>query len=789
MRFKTIFNSFLAAIFCGLVILYGVDWAIKDIFLGAISNSDLIYIESIYKDLFVNNHSFNGWLVSRAPYFFPDWVLYFVFRFFLGSYPFAWYANVFFNLAFLVGTFYYFSKMITPSLSLKTRALFTLAWSCLYIPMLMQVPQGLGLHTFLLPVYHSGALINGLIILFFWLYAVKNKLNKTVSILVFIFSFISTVSDQWWIIWFGLPIGILGLILIFLKKYKQKELFIFLFVMGFGVVVGELASFLIAKHELIYFSKVPIGNPQFSYWKQFSLIFTDLVDLFSNSFVTTGLFVLTFFSAYRSFNSFFNDKKSIDQNILKFNLNFIAVASIVIPLIVIFGLRLWEKWNYRYIFPLFYFSWLIPGLMLLKFLSTKKKYLTLIYFIPSFLFLQLAPQKNKSDYDNPFQLVFQKHDQGFVCIDLVSKAHNLKFGASEYWLAKQVTEISNAGIHINQFTYHFEPLHWMNNLNWYFQEDKKNKFVNYDFFLSSHTDESVKKILSTFGMPTDINLCGKFIFFIYKNEKKLAFNQVLHDKSKSFFNLKNRAYESMQSVNTEFVEDHQQVINFVNLKQLLVAADKYHLDKNYIEEFMTLKKAELALTESVRTMIGFSEKVRGWESKDNSLKAELLWKLSRIYYYFYLQSDQPRKMDLLYDSYNFADQSEALSASIDSAKWKRLAYFKLTYYDTNLRNTNRDQEYLDFLEKNFINDPQSSEVVALIGYEYFKRISIAESLMYKEHNRSKALEMFNAALRLDPLNKIYQSILSKLSNNQNQDNRIQLEQQEKEFLEKMTFLL
>jgi hypothetical protein len=788
MKIRDHIFAILSLTFCSLIILYGIDWAIKDIYLGAISNSDLIYIESIYKDLFVNKYPISGWLVSRAPYIFPDWILYFFLRFFLNSYPVAWYAYVFINLFFLIVTFYYLSKATVPSLTTQKRALFTLAWSCLFISILTQVPEGLGLHTFLLPVYHSGALINGLIIFFFWLYILNNKLTFKLSVLIFGFSAIATISDQWWIIWFGLPIGVLGLLLIFFKKYKQRQLFTFLVLMGAGVLAGELSSFLIAKYKLMYFSQVPIGNPHFTYYKQLSLIFTDLLDLFSSSFVITSLFVLTIFSALRSFKFFLNDKKNEEQNLFKFNLNFIAIFSVLIPLVVIFSLRLWEKWNYRYLIPLFYFSWLIPGLTILKFLSTKRKYIYLTLFIPSFLFLQLAAQKKKSDYE-AFQLVLQRHDQGFVCIDLVSKIHNLRHGASEYWLAKQVTEISNVGIRLNQFTYLFEPLHWMNNLNWYFQKDKKDQFVDYDFFISSHSDESVKKILTTFGMPTDINVCAKFIFFIYKDDKKLLFNQILHEKSKSFFDSKNIPYALASPLSQEVVVDNEQVRNFVNLKQLLAKADQYHLEKNFFEEFKTLKLAELTLTESVKTLGNFSDHVKNWESKDNALKAELLWKLSRIYYYFYLQSNQPRKMDLLYDSYNFADQADSLSSSRDSAKWKMLAYFKLIFYDSNLRRTNRDQEYLNYLEKNFSEDPAYSEVVALIGYEYLKRINKEDFLESKKENRSKAMHMFSTALRYRSENKIFESVLTKLKDHQDKDSKIQLEEKEVEFLEKMTFVL
>ena len=73
--------------------IYVLQWQVS---------SDLIYIESLYRDLFVRDYSLSGWLVSRAPYFFPDWIVYFLLRAFSGHYISSWYLYVILDFSFLL---------------------------------------------------------------------------------------------------------------------------------------------------------------------------------------------------------------------------------------------------------------------------------------------------------------------------------------------------------------------------------------------------------------------------------------------------------------------------------------------------------------------------------------------------------------------------------------------------------------------------------------------------------------------------------------------------------------
>ena len=66
--------AFLLLLICGLMLLR------KAAMPEASVTSDLLYLEALYKDLFVRHLPIGGWTLSPAPYFFPDLPVYFVLR-------------------------------------------------------------------------------------------------------------------------------------------------------------------------------------------------------------------------------------------------------------------------------------------------------------------------------------------------------------------------------------------------------------------------------------------------------------------------------------------------------------------------------------------------------------------------------------------------------------------------------------------------------------------------------------------------------------------------------------
>ena len=96
-------------------------------------------------------------------------------------------------------------------------------WSSIFLLLLPDSGLGYGPHTIILPVYHSGALINGVFILALWLQLLKDPKRKLLLGALFSLSTISTLSDHWWIIWFGAPILLTNFLFVYFEKKKIKK--------------------------------------------------------------------------------------------------------------------------------------------------------------------------------------------------------------------------------------------------------------------------------------------------------------------------------------------------------------------------------------------------------------------------------------------------------------------------------------------------------------------------------------------------------------------------------------
>jgi len=339
------------------------------------SSSDLVYIESIYQDIFVRNYSINGWLVSKAPYFFPDWMLYFIIRLFINNYTSAWYIYTFLNLIIIILIFNYSLKLIYNQMSIDT-TIFSFIWGALLLTFVFSTPNGLDSHTFLYPVYHSGALLNGLLIMLCWLSCNKNN-NTAISLFNFIITMLATMSDLWFVLWFVIPIFVSTIFLVYTKKIDLKCNLSFNLVMIAGVLLGELLNRLIENTGLLYYSQIPIGTPAYTFINQLNHFFRDLFDLFINSPVLFTLFIINIIVSIYSIIICINGKlfekttyklnKYMNSNInlnLLILLNVLSIISFIIPLIPIIYLKMWEQWNYRYIHHFIVLPWLLIGIYL-----------------------------------------------------------------------------------------------------------------------------------------------------------------------------------------------------------------------------------------------------------------------------------------------------------------------------------------------------------------------------------------------------------------------------------------
>jgi len=547
MHSVSIFLLLLCAIYF-VMLSFSLDWIYREGFYYII-NSDQVSYESLYKDFFTRFYLINGWQVPRAPFFFPDCILYFIIRMFVGSYGAAWYTYLVFNFGFILLFFYGIVRLFHKTSKSKD-LLYSICWSTILIVFLKFETKGYGPHTFLLLGYHSGALLNGLFILWIWNRSLITSLKYNQLFIFMLFCAIATMSDLWWIVWFGIPIGLATLILILVKKLAWRNNIIFLTVMGLGAITGELANRLIDIKKWLYYPNAPVGTASSSFLDQLHLLYRDLFDLFAGSPILLGLFVLCIGICVLVITSWSYTKKwgkialplRLPQNKTTsfVALHLAVIFSFIVPLCCIVVFKLWQLWNYRYIYPIIFLPWVMVGLFLSPMRSAHNiKYFAILYLSPLVLFLPLLFGGNASSFGSSRQGVSWEtetpYHQWIACADAVARSHHLKFGASEYWSAKSISETNHSGLFVNQFTYNFDVLHWINNFHWYFDPANKNEPLRYDFIISSRGESSWAKAQTLFGRPTEINTCNGHEILIYTGEKKKHLNEILKLQVARFF--------------------------------------------------------------------------------------------------------------------------------------------------------------------------------------------------------------------------------------------------------------
>ena len=445
-------------------------------YLGSAANSDLIYIEALYKDIFVDHFPINGWLLSKAPYFFPDWIIFFTLRTLSPYYLLAYALSICINFLLLSGCFYFILRQ-TLSISKNNAALITCAWSPVFLLLLPASVEGYGPHNVLLPVYHSGALINGLIILTIWLRSMREETSNVLLVTVFFTSIIATISDQWWVIWFGAPIIVTTLLnsylneLSLIKSIKNK---VFLTLLG-GIITGLLVTELMKIFGIFFFSDVAIGGN-----KMATAAFAR--DIFELHFAQPALAVLFLGMVYFLLSSFKNnflpvgqllkngwaDKETQQRQLLC--LAIVCVFSYISTSAPIIILSLWEKWNYRYVHNFLYIPWMLVGVYLASKVTPLllwKKLRPFALLVPfamsSWIYFNSTDIAKKETFlwNEPFA------PQGSVCVDETAETLGLEMGLAQYWNAKPNTYLSRTNTRLNQFDNNLRPLHWMNNLHWF----------------------------------------------------------------------------------------------------------------------------------------------------------------------------------------------------------------------------------------------------------------------------------------------------------------------------------
>ncbi len=442
-------------------------------------NSDMLYLPSLYRDLFVDHNSFKGWNLSPSPAFFPDMTLYFAGMFLFHDFivvsmvfGLVQYAGILLLMAFIF-------KMIIPQ-----RPLFYASASTV-IMMLFLFASAINkdfLFTFFLVsnTFHTGAFVMALICLAFTFHYLKYRRNASL-VFIFLLSIVAIISDRLFIIMFLAPFIIISGFYFF--SGDRKKFTPLLIVTVVALIAGIISFNLISSSRFIYLAKPHKMLDLSNSWSSFLLLMDQMGTYLGQLNFKTVIIILSLISFLTTVVVVVKD--AFLQNERRQELTTIYGLFSVLFTVFVFGAPVlsgsYTGWDtLRYNIGAFYLSVLNVG-FLLYLLSEKYKthdltakwirYVITVFFVFAGFTIGLRfSAKGVKDYLSYYPEVVKN-------IDEVAKQENLKLGVGSYWLAKYTTMFSKTNLVVHPVFDPIAPYHHITNQNWFYADTAVYNFI------------------------------------------------------------------------------------------------------------------------------------------------------------------------------------------------------------------------------------------------------------------------------------------------------------------------
>lgn len=466
------------------------------------TNSDLLYIPSLVKDFWEGFYDWRLWVLTPAPYIFPDIIIFLLISYFTSNLYLSFFI---YGLVFALSLIYTVVSLIQMNQAhVSTIGIYKAAiyYFTLFFSILAFFPDDIGL--FLFPSYHTSSILLSL-----FLYVILLKARTRIRIFLFIIiSTLVVLSDKQILYTFYFPFLIASFSLKskINNKIHWKCLFYFLTSLVFSSLILKLLSFF----EIFQIPSIPIMGELKKNILQMKVIANTkhilpelqlfFYDYFSRKFILFLTFLISLgLNIYYSIEKF---ESRID--ICLFSRFVLLTYFFSILSQMFFGV--WGGFRYLWAlfffpcFSIFYYAWnyqnriltnqslnaVKGGQRLYVLEGMDKNRFFGFHYIISFLlicmtcFFLFQKEYIKIEYNNPYP--------PFVsCLDSLKAKYNLRSGISDYWNAKHIRYLSHKGLIVNQVFVDFEKYSWIHNRDWY-NKDKEGKAIFYNFVIPERLD-------------------------------------------------------------------------------------------------------------------------------------------------------------------------------------------------------------------------------------------------------------------------------------------------------------
>ena len=426
-------------------------------------SSDTLYLPSIYKDVFTDGHSLEGWHLNPSPNFFPDMVLYFLLmgvsaNFITASFIFALIQYVF--------ILYLFTKLFNELFPNRSKHWYTPIYVLFSVFLLEYLffTKDFSYSFFLISnSYHTGSFVMSLVCFLFSVRYYKYFTLKYL-LLLFVLGVLCIVSDRLFIILYTVPVIVSSFFLI--RHIKLKHI-VLLWLTSILSLVAGLAWFkVIGSGNYIYFDE-PHKMIAFNDIKSSYDIFSGQILAYAGEagFKSFSIYLFMFSFIGMAFLFFYTRRTN---NLL---LYFYSVFSIVYSIVVLAAPII--NGNYsgvdtlRYnIYP-FYLGPL-NSIILAAFMVKNNSFLKNMKYVAGLAGVSLLAVGLYFTNGTGLRAYFNYYPETVQWLDNIAEEKGLLCGAGNYWDAKKTTLFSKKGVKLYAVFDDMALYEHVANQNWFY---------------------------------------------------------------------------------------------------------------------------------------------------------------------------------------------------------------------------------------------------------------------------------------------------------------------------------
>ncbi len=488
-RFLHPYKSGIIILLCGFIILNYAYFS-QQLDMNLYYNADELFLIDLFNNL-SNGGKFSDWYLTQVPFFFPDYLL-FALCYIITSNTYILFILYAMLQAFVIFslTYWLLRQFLRSNFAFAYSAV--IVWSWILCAIFISY-----FSSFLQSIYHFGSFINLLLLLTISLKIINSDCSKLYkskwNYLLFITLLISTLSDEWIIIWYSAPFIIALLLTLKTQCYKQIKYLVMISNIIFASWLGSSSYHWVIAHDEIR----PHANLLTFNWGETLKKCFFFIQFTVNNVMLVMVVAISCFLVW----SFVHYNKLIRNNLpLKLLMYFYLILA---PLIILTLLSFPAlEFAPRYMLPIFFLTviWSILAISEFSYLLPAIILISLLIFI-----FGVSRNELKNDYYPP----------EIACVDQLLTQYNMQSGVSQYWIARKFNYLTKTKANL-------VPINGITHQHYKFEDYDKHYRSAYDFAIIDSgqlellytLDES--SIITKNSAPKIIKECGNYKVIIFK---------------------------------------------------------------------------------------------------------------------------------------------------------------------------------------------------------------------------------------------------------------------------------